>query len=764
MKDNLTKLCRQISIGSMFFVSVLAMGAKTVKVQNPLIDYTNTDHLVIDTVELTPDSTSVTLHTYSYLRNNITLQPSVKLVHDGKSYPLRSANGIELGKRMDIQALGDSIFTLSFEPLPIKTKSFDFIEGDGNTDYRLEGVHTDKTFDSQTSIELLNELPAQKWEKGIAVLKGKILNYKPDGDKTSVKVTPRSSLGRMVDKSIGVASVNTEGSFEVELPLYQSYQPCFFEAPGFFSLIYLSPNKESEVTINQAHRWSNGHNGKDGSVVFTGANEEINNQIALNIGHDMVWDSFFNNLSRNKQYKSVSEFKADVMRHKANCKDKIRRLSLTPTVKQLMNIQVNNDMLCTLLDVHTLLHFDDIDSTYYDFYREIDVDDPELMWASDFDSFIMEAYNPFADNLPTSIDNIPPDYYSYLIENNIVTGEDADLARSLISNNLYCVPKEIVDEYAKVISGRVLHYCDSLNIQGKEIANAKKLMTCLNNGEFSKFLDVSSHYLSWIQSLDEEGYHLSLQDAVNIPFENDIVTGISSFLNDNNSIISAFNEKYENYYEDWEFEKIIDKAIENFNRHNGKDSSQMNQLLAAYTYMSYIEQHNTLSEIKIANCRKRVNDIIYDFIMAQNNEMAKVLERAKLNVLEIDAINSGEAVLKEIAAKYKGKVIYIDIWGTWCSPCLQAISALESAKKNYSDNVKFVYLADETSPENVWDEKIKSIDGEHMRLSQTQMQEIMSKYALSAYPSYIVIGKDGSIAYSGSLHELEDIKKLLNED
>ncbi len=44
---------------------------------------------------------------------------------------------------------------------------------------------------------------------------------------------------------------------------------------------------------------------------------------------------------------------------------------------------------------------------------------------------------------------------------------------------------------------------------------------------------------------------LSLQDAVNLPFENDIVTGISSFLNDNDSIISAFNVKYENNYEDW---------------------------------------------------------------------------------------------------------------------------------------------------------------------------------------------------------------------
>jgi len=76
--------------------------------------------------------------------NNIGIQPSVRLVVDGKSYPLRSANGIELDTCIDIPALSDSVFSLSFEPLPMKTKSFDFIEGDGDSVFRLEGIHTDK--------------------------------------------------------------------------------------------------------------------------------------------------------------------------------------------------------------------------------------------------------------------------------------------------------------------------------------------------------------------------------------------------------------------------------------------------------------------------------------------------------------------------------------------------------------------------------------------------------------------------------------------
>ncbi len=121
-------------------------------------------------------------------------------------------------------------------------------------------------------------------------------------------------------------------------------------------------------------------------------------------------------------------------------------------------------------------------------------------------------------------------------------------------------------------------------------------------------------------------------------------------------------------------------------------------------------------------------------------------------------------MLKDIAEKFKGKVIYIDIWGTWCSPCLSAINEIQPIKKDYSENVAFVYLADETSPKNTWEEKIKSIEGEHMRLSQSQAQDLKNKFALRGYPSYIVIGKDGSIVFSGSLHGLHNIKKLFDEE
>ena len=58
----------------------------------------------------------------------------------------------------------------------------------------------------------------------------------------------------------------------------------------------------------------------------------------------------------------------------------------------------------------------------------------------------------------------------------------------------------------------------------------------------------------------------------------------------------------------------------------------------------------------------------------------------------------------EVSIKdYKGKVVLIDFWETWCGPCLQVFPAMDSLRKEYKDD--FVVLAtnlqDSDTPEEV---------------------------------------------------------------
>lgn len=52
---------------------------------------------------------------------------------------------------------------------------------------------------------------------------------------------------------------------------------------------------------------------------------------------------------------------------------------------------------------------------------------------------------------------------------------------------------------------------------------------------------------------------------------------------------------------------------------------------------------------------------------------------------------------------YKGKVILVDFWETWCGPCLQVFPAMDSLRKEYGDDFEVfaVNLQDSDTPEEV---------------------------------------------------------------
>jgi thiol-disulfide isomerase/thioredoxin len=106
--------------------------------------------------------------------------------------------------------------------------------------------------------------------------------------------------------------------------------------------------------------------------------------------------------------------------------------------------------------------------------------------------------------------------------------------------------------------------------------------------------------------------------------------------------------------------------------------------------------------------------------------------------------------LDELIEFYKGKVIYIDFWASWCAPCRKEIPDAIRLREKYA-NCEFVYLY--ISIDNLvskWREASKQ-DGineltTNYLLNSFEQSTINKRYKISTRPRYILFDKKGKIS------------------
>ena len=135
------------------------------------------------------------------------------------------------------------------------------------------------------------------------------------------------------------------------------------------------------------------------------------------------------------------------------------------------------------------------------------------------------------------------------------------------------------------------------------------------------------------------------------------------------------------------------------------------------------------------------------YLALENREFDKLVIKSSDNLADL---SEGEALLKKILEPYKGKFVLLDIWGTWCGPCKEALSHSTEEYARLKDyDIQYLYLANK-SPQTAWENVIKeyNVSGPnvaHYNLPPEQQTAIERHLNVHEFPTYKLFNRDGDL-------------------
>jgi len=117
---------------------------------------------------------------------------------------------------------------------------------------------------------------------------------------------------------------------------------------------------------------------------------------------------------------------------------------------------------------------------------------------------------------------------------------------------------------------------------------------------------------------------------------------------------------------------------------------------------------------------------------------------------------------------YKGKVIYLDFWASWCRPCKNEMPhSLKMQQHFKGQDVVFLYISSDRDA-NAWKNSVKAlkITGENYLVSGKVWNEYNTLFNVQYIPRYVLIDKEGNVVNENakrpsSPESIKDIEKLL---
>ena len=153
--------------------------------------------------------------------------------------------------------------------------------------------------------------------------------------------------------------------------------------------------------------------------------------------------------------------------------------------------------------------------------------------------------------------------------------------------------------------------------------------------------------------------------------------------------------------------------------------------------------------------------------LAVKNESEKCLMKNE----PLAGLTDGKELFSKIIEPYRGRILFVDFWGTWCGPCKHDL-------KNYAHPlhkalaglpVTYLYMCNGSTDE-AWRSTIAefNITGDnivHYNLPAAQQKAVEDYLDVKSFPTYIVFDKNGRRVTTNEsepkIYDLESVRKVM---
>lgn len=136
--------------------------------------------------------------------------------------------------------------------------------------------------------------------------------------------------------------------------------------------------------------------------------------------------------------------------------------------------------------------------------------------------------------------------------------------------------------------------------------------------------------------------------------------------------------------------------------------------------------------------------------------------------LKLKDINGEIKILDDLLTSYKGNVIYVDFWASWCHPCREEMPFSKHLREYYKQkNVVFIYLAINDKFEN-WEIAIKEEGLESFQnsyfITNPKNSKLIDELGINSIPRFLLYDKTGKLVNDNAPRPSDtEIKQEINK-